>query len=107
MPRIVFTQPSGAPVTLDAPAGISVMKAAVGNVVPGIIGECGGELVCATCHVFVDPEWFDRVGPASADEADMLEVTSEEPTEYSRLCCQITITEELDGLTLRVPATQR
>jgi 2Fe-2S ferredoxin len=83
------------------------MRAAVDHGVPKIIGECGGELACATCHVFVDPEWFDRLTPANDDELAMLQVTSEEPTQYSRLSCQIAVVEDLDGLIVNVPETQR
>jgi 2Fe-2S ferredoxin len=83
------------------------MRAAVDHGVPKIIGECGGELACATCHVFVDPEWFDRLAPANDDELAMLQVTSEEPTQYSRLSCQIAVVEDLDGLIVNVPQTQR
>jgi 2Fe-2S ferredoxin len=107
MPRITFAQASGGEVTVDAPVGTSVMKAAVSNTVPGIIGECGGDLVCATCHVFVRREWADRLPPVTDEEAEMLEVTSEEPTDCSRLACQIEVTDELDGLTVDVPSTQR
>jgi 2Fe-2S ferredoxin len=83
------------------------MRAAVDHGVPKIIGECGGELACATCHVFVDPEWFDRLAAANDDELAMLQVTSEEPTQYSRLSCQIAVVEDLDGLIVNVPETQR
>jgi 2Fe-2S ferredoxin len=107
MPRVIFVQPSGTETVIDAPSGTSVMRAAVSNAVPGVIGECGGDMVCATCHVYVDEAWFGTVGPPSDDEADMLEVTSEEPTACSRLSCQIRVTEALDGLTVTVPASQR
>jgi 2Fe-2S ferredoxin len=107
MPTISFVHPSGEVVKVDAAAGISVMRAALASLVPGIVGECGGDLVCATCHVFVDPVWIGKLDPASDDERDMLEVTTEEPTEYSRLSCQIRVTPDLDGLTVGVPRTQR
>jgi 2Fe-2S ferredoxin len=74
--------------------------------VPGIIGECGGELSCATCHVFVAPEWFDRLGERSPEEEDMLQVTAAEPTEFSRLSCQISCSAATDGLVVTVPDLQ-
>ena len=107
MPKVVFRQPCGSETRVDVPVRTSVMRAAVDHGVPKIIGECGGELACATCHVFVDPEWFDRLAPANDDELAMLQVTSEEPTQYSRLSCQIAVVEDLDGLIVNVPETQR
>jgi 2Fe-2S ferredoxin len=107
MPRIVFVQPDGTEKVVDAQVGASVMKAAIASAVPGIVGECGGDLVCATCHVYVGGGWADRLDPITVEEAEMLEVTSEEPTDESRLSCQVTMTEQLDGLTVVIPATQR
>ena len=107
MPRITFVPAEGADVTVDAPVGTNVMKAALSSMVPGIIGECGGDLVCATCHVFVRREWADKLPAITDEEAEMLEVTSEEPTDCSRLACQIEVTDELDGLTVDLPRTQR
>ena len=68
----------------------------------GIIGECGGVMSCATCHVYVDPEWYGRLAPPQQSELDMLEF-ADEPTVLSRLGCQIKVREELDGLVVRVP----
>lgn len=82
---------------VDAVDGESIMRTAVTNDVPGIVGECGGELSCATCHVYMEPQWADRVPPRSPDEEDMLEMV-ESRTELSRLSCQIRVTPELDGL---------
>ena len=107
MPRIVFIKPDGERREVVTAAGESVMQAAVNNCVDGIVGECGGDLSCATCHVFVAPEWFEALPEASADEEDMLEATSEEPTKFSRLSCQIKCADKLDGLVVHVPATQR
>lgn len=107
MPRIVFVKPDGQRRVVVATVGESVMQAAVNNLVDGIVGECGGDLSCATCHVFVAPEWHDAVPAASSDEEDMLEATSEEPTRFSRLACQIKCDDELDGLVVHLPATQR
>jgi 2Fe-2S ferredoxin len=107
VPRIVFIKPDGQRREVEAADGESVMQAALNNLVDGIVGECGGDLSCATCHVFVDPEWFPALPEASADEEDMLEATSEEPTKFSRLSCQIKCDDKLDGLVVHLPATQR
>lgn len=107
MPRIVFIKPDGQRREVEAADGESVMQAALNNLVDGIIGECGGDLSCATCHVYVDPEWFPVLPEANADEEDMLEATSEEPTKFSRLSCQIKCGNKLDGLVVHLPATQR
>ena len=107
MPRIVFVKPDGERREIAAEAGESVMQAAVNNCVDGIVGECGGDLSCATCHVFVAPEWFEALPGASAEGEDMLEATSEEPTKFSRLSCQIKCAGKLDGIVIHVPASQR
>jgi ferredoxin, 2Fe-2S len=107
VPRIVFIKPDGERREVVAVAGESVMQAAVNNLVDGIVGECGGDLSCATCHVFVTPEWHDALPETSTEEEDMLEATSEEPTKFSRLSCQIKCDDSLDGLVVRIPATQR
>jgi 2Fe-2S ferredoxin len=99
--------PNGARREVEAAVGESVMQAALNSLVDGIVGECGGDLSCATCHVFVDPEWHDALPAASDDEEDMLEATSEEPTKFSRLSCQIKCDGKVDGLVVHVPATQR
>lgn len=107
MPVVTITTPEGDVRVIDAPVGTPVMKAAVSAMVPGIIGECGGDLSCATCHVYVDPAWIDKLPARTADEEDMLDATSEEPTECSRLSCQIIMTDDLDRLAVTAPATQR
>lgn len=107
MARIVFVSPDGGTRELDAAPGQSVMQIATAHLVPGIIGECGGELICATCHVFVDPRWSGYLPAMSRDEEDMLEVASEEPTKESRLSCQIVLTDSLDGIVVKIPRTQR
>ncbi|SCK42724.1 ferredoxin, 2Fe-2S [Variovorax sp. HW608] len=103
----IFIQPDGNKVKVDAVDGTSVMKAAIASGVRGIIGECGGDLSCASCHVFVVKEWFDLLGPIGAFEDEMLDATSEDRTDCSRLSCQIVVTPSLEGLTLTVPASQR
>jgi 2Fe-2S ferredoxin len=107
MTTVIFAHPDGRRQEVDAQPGLSVMQIATANLVSGIIGECGGELVCATCHVFVDPAWSDLLPEKSALEEEMLDLATEGPTEESRLSCQITVTEALDGLVVRIPKTQR
>jgi ferredoxin, 2Fe-2S len=82
------------------------MTAAVTNGVAGIIGECGGAAMCATCHVYVDDKWMDLLPPMSGPEEDMLEATVSERLSTSRLSCQIKITDALSGLVVTTPATQ-
>lgn len=104
MPSIGFIDPTGTQRTVEATPGWSLMEAAVKNGVPGVLAECGGALACATCHVYVEPEWIDRVGALEDElEREMLDgtLTAKEPG--SRLSCQVTVTDELDGLTVRVP----
>jgi ferredoxin, 2Fe-2S len=93
----------GRDITLDVTEGTSLMEAATQHGVPGIIGECGGSMSCATCHVVVDPAWAIRAGTASTFEDDMLDITEagREPT--SRLSCQIKMTGALDGIVVSVP----
>ena len=107
MPDIIFEQTDGTRRHVAAESGRTLMKVATESLVDGIIGECGGDLSCATCHVFIDGEWAQALPPKSVDEEQMLAVTSEEPTEHSRLCCQVVVTDDLDGLVVHIPETQR
>ena len=93
----------GREITLDVPEGQSLMEAATQRGVPGIIGECGGSMSCATCHVVVDPAWSDRAGTPSAFEDDMLDITDASRQPTSRLSCQIKMTAALDGIVVSVP----
>jgi len=86
--------------------GDSVMQGAVDNMLPGIVGECGGALACATCHCYVDDAWMARVGPPAEMEMQMLECAVEEKQPGSRLSCQITVSDALDGLVVRLPPSQ-
>jgi ferredoxin, 2Fe-2S len=105
MAKITYIEFNGDERVLDLEPGTSVMQGAVGNGVRGIIGDCGGACSCATCHVYVDPAWLNRVGEKSAAEAALLEeVCDGRPN--SRLSCQIKVTAELDGLVVRLPARQ-
>ena len=103
MPKVTWVLADGREITAEVPAGHSMMEAAVANNVPGVIGECGGCLSCATCHVFVDPAWFPKTGGPSEMESDMLEITLVDRQPTSRLSCQIVSAPELDGLILKVP----
>ncbi len=105
MAKITFIQPDGQSQDVDAKVGMTVMEAAKMDDVPGIEAECGGACACATCHVYVDAEWRDKVGKPAETEEDMLDFAFD-VREESRLSCQIKVTEELDGLVLRVPEKQ-
>lgn len=106
MGRVVFVQLDGSKQEVEAVDGQSVMQVARANLVPGIVAECGGELSCATCHVFVDEQWAGLLPARSDDEVDMLEVAAEEPTEFSRLSCQVRFDAALDGMVVTIPETQ-
>jgi 2Fe-2S ferredoxin len=105
MPRITFVDHRGTARMVEIPAGHSLMEGAVNNDVAGILADCGGACSCATCHVLVDPDWVDAIPPREAMEEDMLEFAIE-PGPTSRLSCQITITDALDGLIVTLPASQ-
>lgn len=105
MPFIHFIKPDGEKITIDAPVGLSVLEIAHQNNID-LEGACEGSLACSTCHVIVDESWFDVLPSASEDEEDMLDLAFG-LTHTSRLGCQIIITEELDGLTLKLPAATR
>jgi len=105
MPKIVFVQPDGSSVEVAARTGESLMEAAIDNDIPGIIAECGGACSCATCHVYVDAGWADRLPPPDPMEDGMLDcVLDRHPT--SRLSCQIRVDDSLEGLKVTVPAEQ-
>jgi 2Fe-2S ferredoxin len=105
MPKITYVTQAGQQTTLDVSVGMSVMRAAVANAVPGIDADCGGSCACATCHVYVDPAWVDRVPAPEGAEKDMLDfVLDRQPN--SRLSCQIEVTEALDGLVVTTPVSQ-
>jgi 2Fe-2S ferredoxin len=93
----------GRQICAEVKDGLNMMEAAVANNVPRVIGECGGSLSCATCHVYVDPAWTDRVGGPERFEDGMLDVTEADRRETSRLSCQIKASPALDGLVLHVP----
>lgn len=105
MPTITFITADGREHVVQGEAGSSVMEAAIDHDVPGIDADCGGSCSCATCHVYVEPSWRDRVGEPVDMEADMLEV-HDDRREGSRLSCQIELSDDLDGLVVRVPEFQ-
>ena len=107
MPSIRFIQADGSTRELSTPEGTSVMQAAMGAGLQGIVAECGGSAMCATCHVYVDEAWADRLPAALANELEMLECTASERLPTSRLSCQIKMSAALDGIVLRLPATQQ
>ena len=105
MPRITFIEHGGTEHVVDAENGVSVMNAAIDNLIPGIDADCGGECSCATCHVVVDDAWTEIVGRPEEREDEMLDLNPERD-ENSRLSCQIPVREELEGLIVRVPEFQ-
>ena len=97
MPKITYIEHSGKEHVIEAPAGQTVMEAAVKHAVPGIDADCGGACACATCHVYVDESWLAKTGEANSMEQSMLDFANDvEPN--SRLSCQIKVSAELDGL---------
>ncbi|MEO8559537.1 MAG: ferredoxin family 2Fe-2S iron-sulfur cluster binding protein [Rhodospirillales bacterium] len=105
MPKMVFVQKDGTRKEVEAPIGLSVLEIAHRNKID-LEGACEGSLACSTCHVVIDAEWYDLLPGASEDEEDMLDLAFG-LTHTSRLGCQIIITEELDGLTVQLPAATR
>ncbi|CAN7505522.1 2Fe-2S iron-sulfur cluster-binding protein [Phenylobacterium sp. LjRoot219] len=105
MAKITYIQFDGSESVVDVKPGLTVMEGAVKNNVRGIDADCGGACACATCHVFVDEAWVGKVGDKSAMEESMLDF-AENVQDNSRLSCQIKITEELDGLVVRLPESQ-
>ena len=105
MPKITYVEPDGERIEAEGEVGSTVMETAILNGVPGIVAECGGACSCATCHVYVDPDWADVVGGPSPMEEDMLDF-GYDVKPNSRLSCQIKVTDELDGLVVRTPERQ-
>jgi 2Fe-2S ferredoxin len=101
--KVTWKLPDGAEVSAEVADGVNMMEAAVANNVPGVIGECGGNLSCATCHVYVADDWVDRTGHADDFEDAMLDVAEAGRRDTSRLSCQIAASDALDGLVLIVP----
>ena len=105
MPKITYIEHDGKIHTIEVASGLSVMEGAVQNNIPGIDADCGGSMACATCHVYVKEEWLDKLPIKEDGEEDMLDMAFE-PKKNSRLSCQLTVTDELDGLTVNIPSKQ-
>ena len=105
MPKITYIEHSGKSHTINVANGLSVMEGAVQNNIPGIDADCGGSMACATCHVYVKEEWFDKLPKKEDGEEDMIDMAYE-PNKYSRLSCQLTVSDELEGLTVKLPKEQ-
>lgn len=106
MPTIIFEQPDGAVTEVEVDEGGNIMRAAVSNGISGIIGECGGQAMCATCHVYVDPQAASGLPPVGEDEDEMLDCAAAERTEFSRLGCQVKLGGAVQRLRVNVPSDQ-
>ena len=106
MVKVVYVEAGGARHEVDVKEGYSAMEGAVRHDIHGIVAECGGSMICATCHVYVDEAWTAKVGGPSGDESGMLEGAACEVKPNSRLSCQIRVTDALDGLVVRMPESQ-
>jgi 2Fe-2S ferredoxin len=105
MAKIIFNTHDNQTHTIDIQNGLTVMEGAVQNDIPGIDADCGGGMACATCHVYVKEEWFDKLPKKEDGEEDMLDMAFE-PNKFSRLSCQLLVSDELDGLTVSIPSKQ-
>ena len=105
MAKIKYIQFNGEEHTVDVQNGLTVMEGAIKNKVPGIVADCGGACACATCHVYVQKEWFAKLPPKEDTEEDMLDFAFD-VRENSRLSCQLTVSDDLDGLVVDLPEKQ-
>ena len=105
MPKITYIEHNGKSHTLDVPTELSVMEGAVQNNIPGIDADCGGSCACATCHVYVDEKWINKLPTMENAEQDMLDMAFE-PNQFSRLACQLTISDNFEGLIVKMPSKQ-
>ena len=105
MAKVTYIESSGNSRTIEIANGLSVMEGAVQNDIPGIDADCGGGMACATCHVYVKEEWLDKLKKKEDGEEDMLDMAFE-PNKFSRLSCQIIVSDELDGLIVNIPEKQ-
>ena len=105
MTKITYNTNNNEVHTVDVQNGLTVMEGAVQNDIPGIDADCGGGMACATCHVYVKEEWWDKVPSKEDGEEDMLDMAYE-PNKFSRLSCQIIVSDELDGLVVSIPSKQ-
>ena len=105
MAKITYITHDNQTHTVEVQNGLTVMEGAVQNDIPGIDADCGGACACATCHVYVDEKWFDKLPKKSESEQDMLDMAIE-PNKFSRLGCQITVNDDLDGMVVKMPSKQ-
>mgnify|MGYP001312898788 CR=1 FL=1 len=105
MPKIIYNTSDNQTHSIDVQKGLSVMEGAVQNDIPGIDADCGGGMACATCHVYVDENWLDKLPTKEDGEEDMLDMAFE-PKKNSRLSCQLIVSDELDGLIVNIPSKQ-
>ena len=105
MAKITYIEHSGKSHTIEVQNGLTVMEGAIQNNVPGIDADCGGSMACATCHVYVKEEWFNKLPKKEDGEEDMLDMAYE-PNKFSRLSCQLTVSDELEGLVVNLPVKQ-
>ncbi len=105
MPKITYKDYQGTSKIIEVKSGLSVMEGAIQKEIPGIDADCGGSMACATCHVYVDDKWLDKIPKAEDAEIDMIDMAFE-PKKNSRLSCQIIVNEELDGLEVTTPEKQ-
>jgi ferredoxin, 2Fe-2S len=106
MPDLLFIHPDGREEGFEAPDSVSLMQAATGHGIDAIVAECGGSAVCATCHVYIDAAWIDRLPPPDDHEQSLLELTAAERRPGSRLSCQITLGPQFQGLVVHLPDRQ-
>ena len=105
MPKITYQDNIGNSKTIDVENGLTVMEGAIQNDIPGIDADCGGSMACATCHVYVEEKWFDKLPNPEEPEVDMIDMAFE-PKKNSRLSCQLIVSDELDGLKVTTPSQQ-
>ena len=105
MAKITYIEHTNKKHIIEVPNNMSVMEGAVQNNIPGIDADCGGSMACATCHVYVDEKWFNKLKKKDKGEEDMLDMAYQ-PNKFSRLSCQLIVSNEFDGLILRMPSKQ-
>ena len=105
MPKIKYIDHEGNSNTIEVENGLSVMEGAIQNNIPGIDADCGGSMACATCHVYVEEKWINKLPKAEDAEVDMIDMAFE-PKKNSRLSCQLIVSDELNGLTVTTPSKQ-
>ena len=105
MPKITYIEQNGNTKTIEVENGLTVMEGAVQNNIPGIDADCGGGMACATCHVYVEDSWLNKIPKAEDAEQDMIDMAYK-PNKNSRLSCQIVVSDKIDGLTVTTPEKQ-